>query len=68
MRNAPKRMADPEAPHSPIGDDPPPLITPGLRLLNAVAVIVPFLTFLAAALWLWGWGFDGVQLGLMLGM
>jgi stearoyl-CoA desaturase (delta-9 desaturase) len=40
----------------------------GLRLANLVAVTVPFLGLVAAAVFLWGRGFRWVDLGLLLGM
>jgi len=40
----------------------------GLRLVNFLAVVLPFLGLVAAAMFLWGWGFHWVDLGLLLGM
>jgi stearoyl-CoA desaturase (delta-9 desaturase) len=39
-----------------------------VRWVNLAAVILPFLGFIAAAVWLWGWGFDAVQLSVFLVM
>jgi stearoyl-CoA desaturase (delta-9 desaturase) len=38
------------------------------RLANLIAVVVPFLSLLAAAAFLWGRGFSWIDLGLLLGM
>lgn len=43
-------------------------ISLALRLTNLSAVILPFLGFVAAVLFLWGRGFSWVDLGLLLGM
>jgi stearoyl-CoA desaturase (delta-9 desaturase) len=40
----------------------------GLLVANLVGIIVPFLSLLAAIVFLWGWGFTWVELGLLLGM
>src|SRR5688500_6878315 len=39
-----------------------------VRLVNLVAVIVPFGGLVAAAVSIWGWGFHWVDLGLLLGI
>ena len=39
-----------------------------VRIVNLVAVIVPFVGLVAAAVSIWGWGFYWVDLGLLLGM
>ncbi len=46
----------------------PARLSLGLRLANLVAVTVPFLGLVAAAVFLWGRGFRWVELGLLLGM
>jgi stearoyl-CoA desaturase (delta-9 desaturase) len=40
----------------------------GMRVASLLAVIVPFLGLVAAVVFLWGWGFSWVDLGLLLGM
>jgi stearoyl-CoA desaturase (delta-9 desaturase) len=40
----------------------------GMKLLNAIAVIVPFLGLVVGIVFLWGRGFSWVELGLFLGM
>jgi stearoyl-CoA desaturase (delta-9 desaturase) len=54
-----------------IPDDAPPLVEPGIRAIrvsslirsvNLIAVVGPFLGFIAAAAMLWGYGFDWVTL------
>jgi stearoyl-CoA desaturase (delta-9 desaturase) len=40
----------------------------GIRLVNLVAVVLPFLGLVAAFIFLWGRGFSWVELGLLLGM
>jgi stearoyl-CoA desaturase (Delta-9 desaturase) len=52
---------------------PPPAEAPdrlsaGLWAANLAAVVLPFLGLGAAAVFLWGWGFSWVDLGLLLGM
>jgi stearoyl-CoA desaturase (delta-9 desaturase) len=47
---------------------PPATVPPGGRLANFLAVTVPFLGFVAAAVFLWGRGFRWVELALLLGM
>jgi stearoyl-CoA desaturase (delta-9 desaturase) len=39
-----------------------------MRVAHLIAIVVPFLGFAAAAVLLWGRGFSGVELGLLLGM
>jgi len=39
-----------------------------MRVASLLAVIVPFLGLVAAVVFLWGWGFSWVDLGLLLGM
>jgi stearoyl-CoA desaturase (Delta-9 desaturase) len=46
----------------------PVRISLGTRLVTLAAILVPFLGLVAAALFLWGWGFSWVDLGLLLGM
>jgi len=55
--------------------EPPPAreeatkrISLGGRLVTLAAIIVPFLGLVAAVVFLWGWGFRWVDLGLLLGM
>ncbi len=43
-------------------------MSPGAKLLNLVAVVLPFTGLLAAIALLWGRGFSWVDLGLLLGM
>jgi stearoyl-CoA desaturase (delta-9 desaturase) len=43
-------------------------ISLGMRVVNFVAVVAPFLGLVAAAISLWGRGFSWVHLGLLLGM
>src|SRR5436305_15270486 len=43
-------------------------ISRGVRLATLAVIIVPFLGLLAAAVFLWGWGFSWIDLGLLLGM
>ena len=38
----------------------------GARLANLVGVLLPFLGFVAGIMFLWGWGFGWVELGLLL--
>jgi len=40
----------------------------GMRVVNLVVVILPFLGFVAVIVSLWGWGFHWVDCGLLLGM
>ncbi len=40
----------------------------GMKVLNAIAVIVPFLGLVLGIVFLWGHGFSWVELGLFLGM
>ena len=46
----------------------PERISTGVRVATLVAVVVPFLGLVVAVVSLWGWGFSGIQLGLLLGM
>lgn len=39
-----------------------------VRITNFIAILLPFLGLIAAALLLWGWGFDWLHLGLLVGM
>src|SRR5579884_3653124 len=57
--------ADPAAP-PPVGA--PERLPLALWAANLAAVLLPFLGLGAAALFLWGWGFSWVDLGLLLGM
>ena len=59
-------VADPLAELPPLGTAPD-RVSLAVWLVNFVAVVVPFLGLIAAAL-LWGWGFRWVDLGLLLGM
>jgi stearoyl-CoA desaturase (delta-9 desaturase) len=43
-------------------------LSPGMWLVNLVAVVTPFAGLVAAALFLWGGAFHWVDLGLLLGM
>src|SRR5207244_6756731 len=49
-------------------EKPPERISLGGRLVTLAAIIVPFLGLVAAVVFLWGWGFHWVDLGLLLGM
>lgn len=40
----------------------------GLQALNLAAVVVPFIGLIVAIVALWGWGFSGLHLGLLLAM
>jgi len=46
----------------------PQKVPVGVRIVNLVAVIVPFLGLVAAGVFLWGRGFSWVELGLLAGM
>ncbi len=46
----------------------PKQVSPGIKLLTLVVVILPFAGLLAAVALLWGHGFRWVELGLLLGM
>jgi stearoyl-CoA desaturase (delta-9 desaturase) len=46
----------------------PGRLSPGMRLANLLAVLLPFLALGAAIVFLWGWGFRWTDLGLFLGM
>jgi stearoyl-CoA desaturase (delta-9 desaturase) len=46
----------------------PRRISLGTRLVTLAAVVLPLLGLVAAAAFLWGWGFSWVDLGLLLGM
>lgn len=63
----PLPVADPaaELPPSPAGTGQ---LSLGMRVASLVVVIVPFLSLFGAAVFLWGWGFSWVDLGLLLGM
>ena len=50
------------------GDEVLPRISLSMRVINLIAVIVPFLGLLAAIVLLWGWAFSWMELGLLLGM
>jgi stearoyl-CoA desaturase (Delta-9 desaturase) len=57
----------------PVAELPPRGTAPGrvslaVWFVNLAAVVVPFLGLAAAVLFLWGWGFRWVDLGLLLGM
>jgi stearoyl-CoA desaturase (delta-9 desaturase) len=56
------------APETPPRAAEPPRVARGLKLLTLVAVILPFAGLLTAVALLWGRGFSGVELGLLLGM
>ncbi len=60
-------VANPEAELPPV-DATVGRISLGLRIVYLVAVIVPFLGLVGAAVSIWGWGFHWVDLGLLLGM
>src|SRR5437867_1952414 len=66
----------PELAVSPAADrtaeQPPPAETPerapfGVRLMTFVAITVPFLGLVSAPYFVWEWGFDWVDLGVLLG-
>jgi len=57
----------------PIAELPPRIDQPkraslAMRAASLVAVIVPFLGFLAAVIFLWGWGFSWIDFGLLVVM
>ncbi len=60
-------VANPLAQLSPINEAPGRLPL-GVRVVNILAVVLPFVGFGLAILFLWGWGFSWVELGLLLGM
>lgn len=60
-------VANPHAELPPI-DVPAGRVSLSVRIVNLVAVIVPFVGLVAAAISIWGWGFHWVDLGLLLGM
>ncbi|MFN4244362.1 MAG: acyl-CoA desaturase [Tepidisphaerales bacterium] len=47
------------------GDDAPPHITIGTQLLNAAAIVIPFLGLLAAIAITWGWGVGWGELAVL---
>jgi stearoyl-CoA desaturase (delta-9 desaturase) len=49
-------------------EDLPARLPLGTWLLNLIAVVVPFVGLVAAIVFVWGWGFSWVHLGLLLGM
>jgi stearoyl-CoA desaturase (delta-9 desaturase) len=60
---------EPESPQGPDAhEDMPARLPLGTWLLNLVAVVVPFVALVAAIVFVWGWGFSWVQLGLLLAM
>ncbi len=65
----------PTVPTPPIVESLPPAIADETaamplrwRIITAIAVVVPFLGLVAAAFFLWGYGFSWTHLGLLLGM
>ena len=62
----PLPVADPGADLPPRAEGEP--ISLGMRVASLLAVIVPFVGLIAAIVFLWGWGFSWVELGLLLGM
>ena len=56
-------LCDEAAAHEP---EPPPPI--GLRIANLIAVVLPFLGFIAVMVYLWGVGFSWTMLALLVGM
>ncbi len=58
-------LSDPELSHHAVVAQ---AISMSLRLANLAVVVLPFLGFVALVVTLWGWGFDWVDLGLLLGM
>jgi stearoyl-CoA desaturase (delta-9 desaturase) len=60
-------VANPEAELPPI-DATTGRISLSLRIVYLVAVIVPFLGLMAAAISIWAWGFHWIDLALLLGM
>jgi stearoyl-CoA desaturase (delta-9 desaturase) len=63
----PLPVADPLAELPPREGEHEP-ISLGMRVASLIVVIVPFLGLFAAAVFLWGWGFSWVDLGILLGM
>lgn len=43
-------------------------VTLTVRLINLAAIVIPFLGLIAVPFFVWGWGFNWVDLGLMLAM
>jgi stearoyl-CoA desaturase (delta-9 desaturase) len=60
-------VADPVAELPPL-PEVPGRVSAGVYVANLLAVVLPFLGLGAAAVFLWGWGFSWVELGLLLGM
>jgi stearoyl-CoA desaturase (delta-9 desaturase) len=60
-------VADPVAELPPLPGTPG-WVSPGVYVANLLAVILPLLGLGAAAIFLWGWGFSWVELGLLMGM
>jgi len=60
-------VADPVA-ELPSRGTVPGRVSTAVWAANLIAVVLPFLGLVAAALFLWGWGFRWVDLGLLLGM
>src|SRR5437016_2524071 len=58
-------VSDPAAELPPASPGRAPLL---VRLVTLVVIVVPLLGLLATPLFLWGWGFSWVDLGLLLGM
>ncbi len=49
-------------------EEGPERVPPLAQMLKLIVIFVPFLGLVAAAILLWGWGFNWVHLGLFLGM
>src|SRR4051794_34994452 len=46
----------------------PGRLSPGMRVANLLAVLLPFLALGAAVVFLWGWGFSWTDFGLLVGL
>ena len=60
-------VADPLAELPPAGEAPGRLSLP-MQLANLLAVVLPLLGLVAAAFFLWGWGFSWVELSVLVGL
>jgi stearoyl-CoA desaturase (Delta-9 desaturase) len=64
---SPLPVADPAA-EIPLPEGAPEPIPLGVRLATLAVILLPMAGLVAAAGFLWGWGFNWVDLGLLLGM
>lgn len=71
-----RSVMSPETVRSPVPDpqvDPLPLesevrLPVHVRLVNLAAIVIPFIALVSGPFFVWGWGFNWVDLGLLLGM